>query len=641
MKKFTLSFLLSLLLFPAFSQKDVDFEQLKEQYSEHNAIMTKMTFDYLFDIEEDTLSVSQTNSREFLILREHAKMFTNDEIYYSGFTNISNKEAYSLIPEGGDYKKLEVTKYKESHDRDGSIFYDDSKMIQFSYPSVQQGAKTHLSYNITYTNPLFIRKAYLQTFTPLLHGKVVAKVHKDIKIGYKVFNNESGKVTFKQYKKGKYNFYEWEINNNERYPYASGKHFNINYYSPHVVLYVDETNIKGQKKDYFGTIDALYKYYRGFIKQIPDEKSDELQQLVEKITQGLSDQDKVKAIYYWVQQNIKYLAYEQGFMGLIPSSGCDVYNERFGDCKGMSSLIKEMMRMAGVEGHYSWVGTRSLPYSYENLPLPVVDNHMIASYINNDKVILLDATDRFLDYGHYPFHIMDKEVLIAIDEDNYQIYKVPVAPASYSVVTDSVSINIKDNTLLGKGYRKHEGYNKIELAYALDDVKKEDFNKKLSRLFNKGNNKFKVESFDVKNIFDHDKPAEIAYDFKLTDYCRTLGDEIYVNMNLDKKYKGMKLDTTSVISPIDNDFYFTERFVYTLNIPEGYKLDYVPKDGSFKTDDFCYEIKYSTTDNMVVMEQIIKFEFLVLLEDKFEQWNKMIKQLSKQYRSTVALKKIK
>jgi hypothetical protein len=181
----------------------------------------------------------------------------------------------------------------------------------------------------------------------------------------------------------------------------------------------------------------------------------------------------------------------------------------------------------------------------------------------------------------------------------------------------------------------------MELSYALDHVKQKEYEKQLSKLFNKGNNKFQVESYKASNLFEHDSPALVDYEFTLHDYCRSLGDDIYVNLNLDKKYKELKIDTSSSYAPIENDFYFTERFIYTLKIPEGYQLDYLPKGNSFNNKEFGYTIKYTQNANLITMEKVIRFQFLVLLEDKFEQWNKMIKQLSKQYRSTVGLKKIK
>ena len=266
---------------------------------------------------------------------------------------------------------------------------------------------------------------------------------------------------------------------------------------------------------------------------------------------------------------------------------------------------------------------------------------MIAAYLHNDSIILLDATDKFIDFGIPPYYIQDKEVLVGLDSSNHLIYRTPIMPADYSMISDSVILKLDGNSITGTATREHKGYNKLELDYALDEVNEDDYEKKFSRLFNKGNNKFKVESCAVSDLFEHDSVTRVEYDFTLFDYCRLIGDDIYVNMNLDKKYKEMKIDTSSIHAPIENDFYCIERTINTLQIPDGYQLDYLPEGGSFEWDGFGFDISYRENGNSITMEKVIRFEFLVLLEDRFEDWNEMIKQLNRQYRSSLVLKKIK
>ena len=364
MKRLALTYTLLCCFIAGFPQNTEEFEIFKQKYGRYNAVITEISYAYTFDVSEDTLLVSQINTQELLMLKEHAKMFTNDYIFHSSFTSINGIEAYSLIPEGKKFRKVDVEHFNESHDLDGSVFYDDSKTIQFSYPSVQQRVKTHLSYNINYLNPRFIRSSYLQTIIPILKGKITAKVHRDVTIGYELLNDQAEKVKFTQYKKGKYHYHEWEVADMAPYPYYPGGYYSVSHHSPHVAIYVDETNINGQKRNYFGETADLYRYYNGFTKEVPGSTSPELKQIVEDLTLGLSEPEKVKAIFYWVQENVNYIAYEEGYRGLRPSSADEVFKKRFGDCKGMTSIIKEMMRIAGVEGHYSWVGTRDIPYTH-------------------------------------------------------------------------------------------------------------------------------------------------------------------------------------------------------------------------------------------------------------------------------------
>jgi hypothetical protein len=230
-------------------------------------------------------------------------------------------------------------------------------------------------------------------------------------------------------------------------------------------------------------------------------------------------------------------------------------------------------------------------------------------------------------------------VLIAKDHGQYDIFKVPVSPAGYSTKTDSVSIRMEDGLLKGVGKVIHTGFNKMELAEAMDGVKETNYNKSLSRILKKGNNKFSVEKHHIHNLFEHDKPAEVDYQFVLHDYSRQLGDELFINLNLDKSYQDFSVDTTGIIHPVENDFYCTETFITRFEVPQDYEVTYVPEDGKFERDNFSVSFSYFKEDKAIVLRKQLKFKFFVLVDEQISEWNNLVSYLKQQYRSSIVLKK--
>ncbi len=609
------------------------------KYNDYNALITNYEYLYVIDVKDDSLCVSQTNKQQVKILNDKSKGFTKDYIYYSSFASVDNIKAFTLVPKGNGFTKVPVDQFKESSGTDRSVFYDDSKTIQLTYPSLQQGAVASLEYTLNYKNPRFLRRSFLQSYLPAEHIKIVVKVHRDVELGFKTFNLDAIPVHYNTYSKGKYIYYEWEVNDVSPYEYAAGRNYGISYYSPHVAFYIKSFNKDGKKYDYFGDPGLLYNYYYGFVKDVNKNISDDLKRVVSKITEGLTDSEKEKAIYYWVHNNIKYVAYEQGYYGFIPAEANDVFEKRYGDCKGMTSLIKVMMDEAGLEAHFAWVGTRSIPYTYEDMPLPSVDNHMVAVRFQGDSLVVLDGTFKYLDYGIYPFHIQGKEVLVGLGPDNYKICKVPVSPASYSVITDTAMVEISDGKVLGQAKVYYEGFNKLELAYTMEGVNEEKYDKTYSRIFNKGNNKFKVTGQKSKNLFKNDTITEIDYSFEINDYYKQVGNEIYLNLNIDKPYSKMIIDTLGTITPIENEFYCTEKYVTQFKIPEGYEVTYLPEDDQYSNDIYSYKIHYYIKDDVVCVDKELVFKFFILLKDQIDEWNKMIQSLNRNYRKTLVLKK--
>lgn len=636
---------LGLFLFLVFTdilvsaQPGINIESIKARYSQYNAVITRQEVQYVFDIVKDSLQIKQNNTREVLILNDHSKAYTNDYIFYDSFCTVEDIQAFTLIPKGNSYEKILVTLFNEKHDRDGQVFFDDSKTISFAYPSITEGAVTTLKYSVVFHNPRFLNRSYFQSFIPVISSKVVAKVHKDIKLGYRLFNNNAIVLNHKEYSRGNYNYYEWEADDVAPYRYLNSRFFNVLHYTPHIALFIEEVKKDGGVQKFYSTIDDLYRFDYELISGMSNGESDELRDLVGEITCGLSDREKAKAIYYWVQDNIKYIAYSDGYLGFIPRPPSEVFAKRFGDCKGMTSLIKKMMDLAGLPTYFSWVGTRSIPYTYEEMPLPATDNHMVASYLKGDSTFILDGTFQNIDFGMYPYHIQGKEVLIGIDADNYRIFKVPVSPPSTSSVFDSVTIYLYGTTITGTGKRIHTGFNKTELASAMDGIKEADYLKKFSTLFAKGNNKFRVDSSRVINLFDHDKPAVVYYDFILDDYAKVLDNEIYINLNLDKSFQDNRIDTTSQFSPIINDFCYTEKFVTRFKIPDGYEITYMPDNDTISSNEIEISFKYYQESQYVILEKEMVFNFLILSGNKINEWNSIVDQLNKNYRQSLALRR--
>ncbi len=640
-KACTFILLLLSVLF-TYAKKDYDAETIQEEYKDYIAVILTKEVTYTFDITDNLLDIKKYVKTKKLILNEHSKALTNDYIYFSSMNKVDGIEAYTLVKERNKTRKIPVTQFKQTDDQDHSIFFDDSKVIQFSYPSLEKFATTNLEYRVNFKNPRYISRSFFDSFLPVLHSRVVLKIHKDITVGFKLLNTEKLNCEQKQYTKGKYNYYEFELKKLDEFKHLASRNYTLSYYSPHILIYLTETNIGDKQVKYYGALKDLHQYYVSLMEKKEENNSKEFIETVKKITQNCStNKEKAKAIYYWVQENIKYVAYEEGMKGFIPFPANEVFVKRYGDCKGMTNLIVEMMKIAGIKAYHAWVGTRSIPYEYEATPLPETSNHMVAIYCDNDSTYVLDGTFKYLDFGVTPYHIQNKDIFYFIDDQNYKVYRPKIAPANYSTLYDSVHLTIDNLSIKGKGKRINKGYTKNEMAYALDEVKKEDMNKRLSTILEKGNNKFYVTDHQLKNIFEHNKNAEIDYDFTIDDYCNIINEEIYINLNLDKSYQELFIDTTKKWAPIENDFYCDEILVCTLDIPDGYSIDYLPKNYEFQNEFFSASIKYYDNDQMIKMWFKIEFKFFFTLEAQVKEWNQMIKELKRQFRASIVLKKNK
>jgi hypothetical protein len=410
------------------------------------------------------------------------------------------------------------------------------------------------------------------------------------------------------------------------------------YYDPHIIIYITSYENKDGRQNFLSSLEDLYKWNVSFTKELNKSADDNLKKIVDSLITGKTgEKEKAKAIYRWVQQHIKYVAFEDGLEGFRPRQAADVCNKRYGDCKDMSSIITQMLKMAGIKAYYTWIGTRSLPYDYTELPLPIVDNHMISVANIDGQWFFLDGTDPHSKLELPPSSIQDKEALVSLNEKEYKVIRVPVATAEENVMVDSTFISFTDGGIKGTEKVNYHGYFGEEVYNTLLYKDEKDLKVYVNTRMGKASNKFILGNYAVNRINPEENIANITADFEIPGYSKKAGNEYYINLNLEKLFEGRIIDTAKRKVPKESEFKYLIRQYHILEIPKGYSVTYKPDDFSYSNDLVSIKIKYQVKDGKIIAEQELQNKKLMIYPADFEAWNKAIKAAQPQYKETVVL----
>jgi hypothetical protein len=415
----------------------------------------------------------------------------------------------------------------------------------------------------------------------------------------------------------------------------------VRYFTPHIICYIKSYETKKGKVNVLSSLDDLYAWYNTFVKDLNNPPSSELVGIVNKIkAHSKTEIDIVKNVFYWVQENIQYVAFEQGMRGLIPHHGSYVCEKRYGDCKDMANLIVDMLKIAEVKAYHTWIGTRDLPYKYSQVPTPLVDNHMIATYISPDKqYYFLDATSDHTPFGLPSSMIQGKEALVGLDATHYEVKTIPEIEKEKNIMVDSVSIRLDGNQILGSGISSLRGYPKVFGGYALDRSEKDDVKRYVTRLIGKGSNKFYLDNYVLSGVNDRDKRTVIDYTFRIGDYFQKIGDELYVNLNLNKEHYNDFINLALRETPKERDYKYEKVEYCELIIPEGYRVEYLPPNAKADGELLGFETAYTSDNGKIIFRKKFYVNYLLMQPHQFERWNASIKPLSEAYKESIILKK--
>ena len=635
------SSLIALFLFVVsglYGQYSADFLKFSKLYPEDTKIRLQQETVITIEVTKFGLEINQGFVEEDLYLNESATYNSKSRLNFSTFFELNEIEASSLSFENSEYVATAVEKFTEKDELNQS-FYDDTKSLNFVYPNLKKGSKSKLKYSQKIKNPRFLMPFYFGDYYPVKKNKVTIIADKSVNLEFRRFNVSDDKIKFTKEEKRKKVIYTWELNDQSAYEYEANTP-SFKTILPHIVPIITSYKIKKENKRLLGEVSDLYGWYYSLVEDVNVEApNQELVTLVAEITADKKTElEKVKAIYYWAQKNIKYIAFEYALGGFIPRESNEVFRKKYGDCKDNSSILYRMLEIAGVKGNLTWIGTRSIPYTYEEVPTPVVDNHMILSYENNGRTYYLDATGRYIKFGIPTSFIQGKEALVSYGKE-FKIKKVPVIDAKQNSYIDSTTIKIENGSVIGSGTTIISGYPKIDVFNALENestqAKLEQF---YNRTFEKGNNKFLVSRFKETNKYHYDNDFIVDYDFEIKNYANNLGDEIYINLNLNKDLSYYKTDKKRE-NAIEYDYKRYFSYSTKLEIPKGYTIDYVPEDVTVSNDFMTCEITYVVKENTVIYIQTIELNFLILTLEQQKEVNKQIKKIERNYKEIVVLKK--
>jgi len=592
-------------------------------------------------IDNDVPVLEEANHEEVLFLKNNSSYSSGKSIYYTEqFEKITELRAKTIVFEGTKRKSYNVNKIEDKDILMRGVFYHDEKSKNFEYPNIQAFSVGVIDFKRIITEPRLINKFYFSQRIPVLHSRYTVSFPKGVKLKWKVFNSDE--VNFQKEETDNEITYTWSINNLKQLTGENEDEPERDFFVPHIAVYIEEfVNSKNEIIKNLSSTDDLYNWYATLLNKRENKNNDDLKkQTLHLIENCTNDFDKAKVIFEWVQKNINYIAFEEGWKGFIPDCAPNVFNKRYADCKGMANILVEMLRIAGLQAYHTWIGSRRLPYTYNELPTPLCDDHMIATLELNGKFYFLDATSDYVPFLLPSYYIQGKEALIGINEKEYKIIKVPAVASDLNYLKDSTIIEIKDGQLKGKAFVTISGLSKTLFASRALNEPEKDYYKLFTIQLNKGNNKIFVDSLKYNNLFEPNKVSTASYNFILKDYIRTVSNIIYINLNLSKNLQNSLIDTTKrILDKVFKCKYYNINTTMLL-IPSGYKIAHLPGNTSFQDNDFGFKINYYVEGNKVSYSKEIYINTLSLSKLLFSEWNKMISRLLNAYQENLVLQKV-
>ena len=628
----------------AYVQSYDEYLVLKKENPDADTYYTNLEDHIRLFYEKGKLKIMHRSLRNELYLTEQSKGRTERSISYSDlFNDIKSIEAYSLVPNGKKYSKIKVEDFIISKSTNSDVFYDDQNTKSFHFQGLTPGAYTFYTYEQEIKDPKFIFPVFLKEFSPAKRNSGSIKYPSNVALRYKIFGDTAGMYIKLQTKThGSETQMTWEVNHTAALAYE-GSAYNVKYYAPHIIFWIENYVLDGKIVPVCTDIKQLYKTNYDLIKEVQAEESALIKNTADSICKGATTElDKLKRLYYFTQNHIKYIAFEDRMGGYVPRYGSEVLTKRFGDCKDKANLLRLLLKTQNIPAYLTWIGTRDIPYGFQELPTNSLFNHMIAATRINNEWVFLDGTAE--DHSLYvvPSHIQGKEALISIAADSFVVAKVPVAQLEHNFYKDDIRLSIDKEDVLHGTYDISFGGNwKTRMVGYISSLTDKDKEKEIQGLCQEGNNKSSAVLREIKGLKDRDTTLFLGLDFTLPSYIRKVDQKMYINLNYVRHLESEEIDISKRKLAIENDFPYYFEATLRLKIPNGYTCTYLPEKSNYDNPDFGFDFNYFIDKNEVVLVKRIALKYTILDTKKFQDWNTMIDMIKSNYKESIVLEPIK
>ncbi len=572
-------------------------------------------------------------------LTDNASFLAANKAYFNSKFEILAFDAYSLVPQNNKYEKIKIKDYSKGTDIDDGVYFDDGVCYTYTFPSVSKGTRLIETSECRCSDPEMPFIFFFGSSLTCRESAFSVMVPDGVTIRYHYSGGkDTSKIKLQISKENQYTKYSWSSAETQKYKNETNAP-NIKYYFPHIIVQIADYNhgdsvVNRSLNDYY---QLCYK----LVSPLGINYDTAIKKFTDSITANCNTtEQKVRKIFRWVQTNTRYIAIEDGDNGMKPVAAAEVFQKRYGDCKGKTSLLVGMMHSQNIDASYAWIGSREKPYKYSEFATSVNDDHMIAVWWKNDSTpVYLDGTTHWHQLYQYPAFIQGKECLIDRGPNQFRLEPIPVAKAEQNTITDEIFIEVVGSAINGKGTITATGEPRNTFCNNFDGLDSSRYNKVFLDIIPKTNNNCMINSMQIEPNWCETEQFKTDYSFSIPSYVSKVNDYLYINLNLDKMVENNIIKPDRTI-PIENDYCKTYKLTCRLKIPEGYTINQIPKPAIFKSNAAVFSAEYQKENDTLVYTEIITFDFLILYENALTDYRRFSEEIKKLNGTTIRLSKI-
>ncbi len=367
---------------------------------EYISPLTIENMEATFNVNADGTYTMEENSRVRINLQQMVSSAAQSYLQFSAsLQTLEVLEAYTETAEG---ERIDVPEdkiiTKESEIGISAPDFNDYKTTAIVFSQISAGAAKTIHYKMTQIKPHFENHFSMFNAFPLEVDIKSATIRliapDDLKLYIQAVDIEGGKVECEIPGKSEW---VWTIKD-QKGQMPEQNSISTQNYSPRIVV---------------STFANYNEVAEAYLKGAADKErvTDKVTELADKLTKDIiRPLDKARALYNWVNENIRYVSLTFGLGGVVPRDADDIINTGYGDCKDKVTLLNSLLTASGIKSAPALINASNIYWDPDVALALGIFNHVITYLPEFDMFV--DPTIELAPFGVVGTRHIGKNVLV-------------------------------------------------------------------------------------------------------------------------------------------------------------------------------------------------------------------------------------
>ena len=382
--------------------------------------------------------------------------------------------------------------------------------------------------------------------------------------------------------------------------------------------------------DWEGAVKKIYDS-DDFGKQL--KKNSYFEEDLKPLLQGVTTRDdKIKIIFNYVKSRMTW----NNEYGYNCKEGVkNAYTNKTGNVAEINLMLTAMLRFADIDANPVLISTRNNGVSI--FPSRTSFNYVIAAVEIENDLILLDATNNNTCQNIIPKRALNWFGRIIRKEGSSN--EVDLMPKFVSKENTNAIIDLSnDGKLTGKVRVQYTDYSAFNFREKYSKKEEDSYLEKLEKSY--GN--IEINEYKVANIDDLENPVIETYSFKGNNSVEIIGGKMFISPLLFFAENVNPFKQEKREYPIDFVYPTEDKFILTINLPDGFILENSPKPIALSMSDNIGNLKFliSNTDTQIQISCTLRINSSVVAAEYYEELKTFFGEVIKKENEKIVLKKI-